>query len=83
MGDEEPVAARLRIDADQAGWAVDHLGPDAVVERLDDGSVVVTLSVTNRDAFRSFALGFLDHAEVLEPTELRDDIVAWLRALAA
>lgn len=83
MGDEEPVAARLRIDADQAGWAVDHLGPDAVVDRLDDGSVEVTLTVTNRDAFRSFALGFLDHAEVLEPAELRDEIVAWLRHLAA
>ncbi|HUF32360.1 MAG TPA: WYL domain-containing protein [Acidimicrobiales bacterium] len=83
MGDEAPVAARLRIDVDQAGWAVDHIGPDALVDHLDDGSVEVTLTVTNRDAFRSFALGFLDHAEVLEPAELRDDMVAWLRALVS
>lgn len=81
MGDEEPVSARVRIDADQAGWAVDHLGPDAGVDRHDDGSVVITLTVTNRDAFRSFVLGFLDHAEVLSPPELRDDLVAWLREL--
>jgi proteasome accessory factor B len=83
MGDEEPVAARVLIDADQAGWAVDHLGPDAAVQRVDGGSVVVTLTVTNRDAFRSFVLGFLDHAEVLSPPELRDDVVAWLRKQVA
>jgi proteasome accessory factor B len=83
MGDEPPVQARLRIEADLAGWAVDHLGPDAEVEHAADGAVEVTLTVTNRDAFRSFALGFLDHAEVLEPAELRDDLVAWLEELAS
>ena len=38
-------------------------------------------AVTNRDAFRSFVLGFLDHAEVLEPPELRAEVVVgWLTA---
>ena len=46
----------------------------------DDGSVVVELAVTNRDAFRSFVLGLLDHAEVLAPPELRADVVDWLEA---
>ena len=32
-----------------------------------DGSVVVTLDVVNRDAFRTFVLELLDHAEVLDP----------------
>ena len=41
------------------------------------------LAVTNREAFRSFVLGLLDHAEVLEPAELRADMVAWLTACAA
>ena len=50
--------------------------------RRPDGSVVVELTVTNRDAFRSFVLGFLEHAEVLGPPELRDELVAWLGALA-
>ena len=31
------------------------------------GSVVLAVRVTNRPAFRSFVLGFLDHAEVLGP----------------
>jgi proteasome accessory factor B len=44
---------------------------------------VVTMTVTNRDNFRSFVLTFLDHAEVLEPADLRAEIVAWLEAHVA
>ncbi len=80
MGAGDPVTARLLVDADQAGWAVGHVGADAVEERRDDGSVVLAIRVTNRPAFRSFVLGFLDHAEVLGPAELRDDMVSWLEA---
>ena len=82
LGVDEPVVARVRIDADQAGWALDHLGEATVTERQADGTVDVQLTVTNRDAFRSFVLGFLEHAEVLEPPELRDELVSWLRGVA-
>jgi predicted DNA-binding transcriptional regulator YafY len=44
--------------------------------------VVVALQVVNRDAFREWVLELLEHAEVLSPPELRDDLVARLRALA-
>jgi len=81
MGDEAPVRARLHVDADHAGWAVGQVGADAVETRGDDGSVVLGVTVTNRSAFRSFVLGFLDHAEVLDPPEIRDDLVAWLEQL--
>jgi proteasome accessory factor B len=81
MGDEPAVEARLLVDADQAGWAVARLGESAVRERRDDGAVVVALPVANREAFRSFVLGFLDHAEVLSPPELRAEVIEWLRAL--
>ena len=82
LGEGDPVMARLAVDAVQAPWIVDHLGMEAVVERPDDGSVVVELPVTNRESFRSFVLTFLDHAEVLAPVELRDDMVGWLEELA-
>jgi predicted DNA-binding transcriptional regulator YafY len=82
LGAEEPVQATLRVDADQAGWALDHLGDAKVLEEAADGSVVVELTVTNRDAFRSFVIGFLEHAEVLGPPELREELVAWLRSVA-
>jgi len=80
MGDDEPVRALVAIDADQAPWATHHLGADAVVDTHDDGSVVVALDVTNREALRSFVLTFLEHAEILEPAELRDDMTRWLEA---
>jgi proteasome accessory factor B len=77
LGAEPPVRARVRIDGPAASWAVQHVGPDHVVEEAG-GAVVVELPVTNRAAFRSFVLSFLEHAEILEPPELRDDLVAWL-----
>jgi predicted DNA-binding transcriptional regulator YafY len=83
LGDGEPVLARLLVDADQAPWVEDHLGAASVVERRPDGAVVVELPVTNRESFRSLALTFLDHAEVLAPAELRAEMVEWLTALAA
>jgi proteasome accessory factor B len=81
MGEEEPVTATVLVDAVQAGWAVSHLGDDAVVERRGDGAVVLGVRVTNRAAFRSFVLGFLDHAEVLGPPPLRAEMVSWLEAM--
>ena len=81
LGAEPPVRARLRIDGPGARWAVQHLGPDAVVEQAED-SVVAELPVTNRSAFRSFVLSFLEHAEVLDPPELRAELVEWLEAQA-
>jgi proteasome accessory factor B len=80
-GHDQPVTAQLLVDAEQAGWAVSHVGPEAVAERRGDGSVVLDVLVTNRDAFRSFVLGFLDHAELLGPEPLRAELVAWLETL--
>lgn len=81
LGSEPAVTGRLLVDAEQAGWAEGHAGAANVEERRPDGSVVLAMRVTNRDAFRSFVLGFLDHAEVLGPPELREDLAAWLEAM--
>jgi len=78
LGEGEPLIARVLVDAHQAAIATGEAGANALVEERDDGSVVLELSVTNIDGFRSFVLGFLEHAEVLEPAELRADIVGWL-----
>jgi proteasome accessory factor B len=80
-GEDRPVEARVLVDASRAGWVVDQLGEPTVVERRDDGAVEVVLRVVNRSAFRSWVLDLLDHAEVLAPDELRNDLVAWLEAL--
>ncbi|HEY3810191.1 MAG TPA: WYL domain-containing protein [Acidimicrobiales bacterium] len=82
IGDDDEVVAELLVDADQARWALDALGPDAVAERRPDGGIVFSLAVTNVAAFRSFVLGFLDHAEILGPPRLRVGMLAWLADLA-
>jgi proteasome accessory factor B len=81
LGDGPPRTAQVAIDAAQAPSAVAVLGEHAVIEEHDDGSIVVELSVTHDDGFRSFLFGFLEHAEVLAPDDLRADVVAWLEAI--
>ena len=81
MGEEESVEVRLLVDAAQAGLASRQLGPDVVAETQPDGSAVFVLPVVNTAAFRSFVLGFLEHAEILSPTEVRAEFVAWLQAI--
>lgn len=81
-GEEEAVAARVLVDASHAAAVVDQVGAGTVVERREDGSVVVELPVTNTAAFRSFVLGLLDAAEVVAPPELRAEMIAWLEIVA-
>lgn len=81
MGDEAPVDAVLRVDEALVPWATVQLGDSPRSERLD-GSVDFTVRVTNRAAFRSFVVGFLERAEVMSPPDLREDLIAWLRAIA-
>lgn len=80
FGAGEPLEARVLVDADQASWACHSAGVDG--ERQTDGSVLLTLQVRDVEAFRTFVLGFLEHAEVLEPEWLRDSLVGWLEALS-
>jgi len=77
LGDGPVIKATILVDADQAAYARHILGE--AVDR-PDGSVTATLDVRNIDAFRSFVLSFLEHAEILEPAELRTDFVEWLEA---
>lgn len=83
LGDEEPVTARVSIDAAQSSWASHYVGRDAVVGEDAEGNIELELTVRNREAFRSFVLTFLDGAEVLSPPEFRDDMVHWLEMVVA
>ncbi|MEM7337543.1 MAG: WYL domain-containing protein [Actinomycetota bacterium] len=92
LGPGHAVAARIRVDADYVESARRQLGPNADMQApavpadhpaASDGSVDFVVPVTNHDAFRSFVLGFLHRAELIEPAEWRDDIVCWLDGLRA
>ena len=80
---DEPEQAVVRVDAVLASRAIARAGATATVERSDDGSVILTMPVRSRSNFREWVLGMLDHAEVLAPPAMRDDVAAWLRAIAA
>jgi proteasome accessory factor B len=82
LGDDDEVVAEVLVDATQADWAAAEVGEAAVAERWPDGSIVLKLAVTNNEALRSFVLGFLDHAEVLGPPALRDQMIGWLLQVA-
>jgi predicted DNA-binding transcriptional regulator YafY len=79
--DGDGVEAVIRIDAVHAAGVERELGTDRVLRRGADGSIDVQVPAHNTAAFRSWVLGFLDRAVVLEPAEVRDDIVAWLRTV--
>lgn len=78
-GAGEPVSVRVLVDADLAALAATRAGVDG--ERQSDGSLILTLRVRNSDALRSFVLEFSEHAEVIEPEHVRQEIITWIEAL--
>jgi proteasome accessory factor B len=83
--DSDPSEATEALVWVARGWArrvVAELGESAVVAADEaagePGDVVVRVPCANRPAFRSWVLGLLEHAVVLEPVEVRDEVVAWL-----
>lgn len=81
FGEDESVVARIVADPVVAADLARNLGSEPV-ERHPDGSATFAVAVSDRAAFRSFVLGYLDRVEVLEPPPLRDEIVDWLRSMA-
>jgi len=80
-GEEENMAEVL-VDSVAASTAIAELGRDVQVDEREDGSVLLRFPVSHPDAFRAWALGLLDHAEVVGPPALRAHVVEWLAAMA-
>lgn len=86
LGDAPPVAVRIAVDAGHAPGVLAALGSEARIvsgSAADGEDTIVEVTMTNRAAFRSFVLGFLEHAEILDPTDVRADMIEWLEAVAA
>lgn len=79
--EEDMEVVLVDVDAGWARGAVSDLGEEAVVERHEDGSIRVKLHITSRSGFRSWLYGYLDHAVVVEPQEVVDDVVDHLKSL--
>jgi predicted DNA-binding transcriptional regulator YafY len=72
----------VAVDAAEATRVTTELGPDAVIEVAESGDVVVRMEVTDVEALISWVLGFLEHAEVLRPLEVRNAVISRLEAFA-
>jgi predicted DNA-binding transcriptional regulator YafY len=83
LGDAPTVNVRLAVDADHLDGVLGELGTDARVVTGTDGATFVDVSVSNQAAFRSFVLGFLEHAEIVDPPDVRAAMIEWLETVAA
>ncbi|HUS42575.1 MAG TPA: WYL domain-containing protein [Ilumatobacteraceae bacterium] len=81
-GSDERIDALVRIDPLRSAAVERELGTDRIVERADDGSILVSVPAGNLAAFRSWVLGLLDHAVVESPPDVRRHIIDWLVPLA-
>jgi predicted DNA-binding transcriptional regulator YafY len=80
---EDRVAMRVRVDALEASRVIEEVGEDKVVRRLEDGSVDLELGVSSFASIRSWVLGLLDHVVITEPDAFREELIAWLGAVAS
>jgi predicted DNA-binding transcriptional regulator YafY len=71
------------VDALEGSRVAQELGEASLWATHPDGSVEVDLEVSNDTALISWVLSLGQHAEILEPPELRAEIVSWLEAFGA
>lgn len=81
--DDDAEHVLLRVDAIEGPRVAAEVGEAAVLQRHEDGSVLLELGVSSFDVLRSWVLGLLDHAEVVGPPAAREAIVQWLDATLA
>lgn len=81
--EDDAVEARVRIAPQRAKAVERELGSERVVERGDDGGIVVTVPAGNFPAFRSWVLGLLEHAVVESPPAVVTGITQWLERVVA
>jgi len=77
---ESPVDVRIRFSPQQAPYIRERIWhPSQEIQELEDGSIVLSLHVGGMYEIRSWILSFGSSAEVLQPAELREDVIAELQ----
>ena len=78
IGESKPIMAKVRFDCEVAELVTALVGSDKVVSHNSDGSKIVEISVVGSQSFRSWILSYGSHAEIVDPPELREDLIKWL-----
>ncbi|MCL4434798.1 MAG: WYL domain-containing protein [Actinobacteria bacterium] len=81
MGEGEPVKVKVLVDYPMASEVELDLGMEKVIERLQGGTVF-SLDVVNIEALYSWVLSMGVHAEIIDPPEVTDGLVARLRSMS-
>lgn len=77
----ETEHATVRVDANLVPGVMRELGQEAVAATNPDGSIDFRVPCGNRPAFRSWLFSMVDHAEVISPDHVRQEVVAELTRL--
>ena len=79
----EESTARVRWDAEVAWWAESRFPGAEVVERGDDGSMVMDIPYSAKHAFIDMILDLDDAAVILAPPDLRAELIRRVSGLSA
>ena len=77
LGAGRHATAKVRFDPTLAWWPHQNMS-QLEAHQLDDGAVEIDMPVANLDALVSWALGFGDRVEIVEPPEARAALVQHL-----
>ncbi|MCS5618405.1 MAG: WYL domain-containing protein [Myxococcota bacterium] len=81
---ETPVAVRIRFDSDWKNHVMEHTWhPSQKIAELPDGSLELTMEVGGTTEVRNWVMSFGAGAEVIEPSELRADVITELERVTA
>lgn len=81
---DEPIRARIRFDPQVARPVRERPGhPSQEVRDLPGGGVEVTLQAAGRAEILAWVLRYGEYAEVVEPADLREEMVRRLEAMRA
>ena len=80
-GDYEHPTAKVWVDSSLVRNVIREFGREVVVRENPDGSAVFEVPCSNNYAFRLWLFAMMDKAVVLEPQEVRDNVVRWLDEL--
>jgi len=78
-GDDEEVVAKVLIDKSHVQWVESNL--DVPIALNADGDGIAEFVVKNYESFISRVLLLLDHAEILEPDFLRENLIERMKHL--
>ncbi len=81
-GHGEDAVATVLVDATLARGVRAQFGKEAIVKEHADGGIEFAIPCSNMTAFRVWLFAMVDHAVVLGPPRVRQQVVTWLHQLA-